>query len=1176
MLTFRKKRELKLAQRRILIDSIQIGLASPGQIRQWAERRLPNGKRIGRVANPKTVDYKTLKPIRDGLFCERIFGPVKSFLCSCGKRPVDDKARFCPECEVEWTQSRVRRYRLGYIELGSPVTHVWYVKGQPNYVAALLGETRQSIESIAYCTRFMVGGAGLHSQALQGQGPPDGEGAGPMSQLAGPGTSRQRLAKRGGATGDVVTPPFSPAVLTRRCRYSRVLPVPISFAREPDERQLLLDFVESFAEPEDISIPLYLQQGGGDGMSPPPTAPSPRSLMPQVRGYALGRATADWPVAEGGVGTSPVALSSQVPQGVGLNGVISSLVQSSPNGGSHLARVGPRPMSNPAGRLVSLGPAVGSTEALPDESLGGGDQHLPPCDGAGEGAQDSVAGVAQGAASGTTISGGSGGWPKPRQASQPVAAGPKVGREVNHKPTGPHAHGMPHAGPGVSARPSPIGGRGGPAKVGVASPSPVKGRRDEAPSTGMLGQTDDVVLLQEVARANEIRERLRFTGGEALRGLLERLDIESLARFIRQEMVEVGPEMHRLSHLPILSRSQLILRNRLLRRGAKQGRRLKLARLLSQSGKRPEWMVLSTIPVLPPELRPIVRLDGGVVVVADLNKLYQKVLFRNSRLEELRMVDLASVGQAKRLLQEAVDGLLDNGKGGSIPIAGPNDRPLRSLSDGLKGKRGRFRQNLLGKRVDYSGRSVIVVGPRLKLHECGLPKEMAVELFQPFLSRLLMDRGLAENITAAKRFMGQDHPVLWEVLQELLRRHPVLLNRAPTLHRLGIQAFQPRLVHGRAILLHPLVCTAFNADFDGDQMAVHVPLSPQARGEAWKLLWSRNNLLSPATGQPILTPSQDMVLGCYYLTAINRPTRVGRDGWGAPSPRANPVKSLLSCMPYADWLSGQIRPVDCKAMQPLEVGCCPEPEANPAMLPSGSPGTRALIGLATAAARHRPVGGPSIGNGPAVPRHGPEGERWQPSTMRPQLVSSNATIALEGQPTVAIQGDEGPQRGPSSRGSTGSLDLGVGSSQAIAGPDAPPAVLRRARGAKEDRWRPTAARATDAPLHGWSLATHGGIRGEYFTSFGEAMQAHHQGHLGVHAPIWVRFEGVAERDPLLDEPLEMRVGFSGHLRMVFSSYQEVGSLMGGSSTRFVRTTIGRILVNSSVSQTRAHGQQPIS
>ena len=373
----------------------------------------------------------------------------------------------------------------------------------------------------------------------------------------------------------------------------------------------------------------------------------------------------------------------------------------------------------------------------------------------------------------------------------------------------------------------------------------------------------------DLSRVTEIRQKLSYTGGEALKTLLNQYNITSLLRYLEYEIRELESEINELAHLASPLRSQHTRLRKLRSWRAKQVRRLKVAKLFLQTNKQPEWMMLSKLPVLPPELRPIVRLDGGVVVVADLNKLYQKVIFRNNRLEALRMVDLSSVGQAKRLLQEAVDGLLDNGKGGAIPLSGPNDRPLKSLSDGLKGKRGRFRQNLLGKRVDYSGRSVIVVGPDLELHQCGLPREIAVELFQPFVSRQLKERGVAENINASKRFMKQNHPILWEVLQQLMQQHPVLLNRAPTLHRLGIQAFQPKLVHGRAILLHPLVCTAFNADFDGDQMAVHLPLSFQSQGEAWKLLWSRNNLLSPATGQPILVPSQDMVLGCYYLTTLN-------------------------------------------------------------------------------------------------------------------------------------------------------------------------------------------------------------------------------------------------------------------------------------------------------------------
>ena len=375
--------------------------------------------------------------------------------------------------------------------------------------------------------------------------------------------------------------------------------------------------------------------------------------------------------------------------------------------------------------------------------------------------------------------------------------------------------------------------------------------------------------MVDLSRVTEIRQKLSYTGGEALKTLLNRYNITSLLRYLEYEISELESEINELAHPASPLRSERTRLRKLRSWRAKQVRRLKVAKLFLQTNKQPEWMMLSRLPVLPPELRPIVRLDGGVVVVADLNKLYQKVIFRNNRLEALRMVDLRTVGQAKRLLQEAVDGLLDNGKGGAIPLSGPNDRPLKSLSDGLKGKRGRFRQNLLGKRVDYSGRSVIVVGPDLELHQCGLPREIAIELFQPFVSRQLKERGVAENINASKQFMKQNHPILWEVLQQLMQQHPVLLNRAPTLHRLGIQAFQPKLVHGRAILLHPLVCTAFNADFDGDQMAVHLPLSFQSQGEAWKLLWSRNNLLSPATGQPILVPSQDMVLGCYYLTTLN-------------------------------------------------------------------------------------------------------------------------------------------------------------------------------------------------------------------------------------------------------------------------------------------------------------------
>ncbi|BEI31753.1 beta' subunit of RNA polymerase (chloroplast) [Bryopsis sp. KO-2023] len=298
--------------------------------------------------------------------------------------------------------------------------------------------------------------------------------------------------------------------------------------------------------------------------------------------------------------------------------------------------------------------------------------------------------------------------------------------------------------------------------------------------------------------------------------------------------------------------------------------RLKIIRCFRQTKNKPAWMILSILPVLPPDLRPILQLNNDQIAISDLNKLYQKVLFRNRRLQrllnDLYIQNVDEMQYAQRLLQESVDALIENGKSGNQTSQTSNNRPLKSLSDMLKGKKGRFRQNLLGKRVDYSGRSVIIVGSNLRLHECGLPKEMAIELFQPFLLRRLIIRKKAKTILGAKKLIQQSNSIIWPILKEVLQNHPILLNRAPTLHRLSIQAFQPKLIEGRAILLHPLVCSSFNADFDGDQMAVHIPLSFESRAEAWKLLWSLNNFISPATGQPILLPSQDMVLGSSYLT----------------------------------------------------------------------------------------------------------------------------------------------------------------------------------------------------------------------------------------------------------------------------------------------------------------------
>src|SRR6266480_3271823 len=365
-----------------------------------------------------------------------------------------------------------------------------------------------------------------------------------------------------------------------------------------------------------------------------------------------------------------------------------------------------------------------------------------------------------------------------------------------------------------------------------------------------LTPLEDRQLLSEdeYLKAQETYGGDSFTaliGAEAIREMLKALDLDKMQADLRAEIGGSDSDIKK----------------------KKVAKRLKIVEAFQQSGNRPEWMILTQIPVIPPDLRPLVPLDGGRFATSDLNDLYRRVINRNNRpkrLIELRAPDII-IRNEKRMLQEAVDALFDNGRRGRV-ITGANKRPLKSLADMLKGKQGRFRQNLLGKRVDYSGRSVIVVGPELKLHQCGLPKKMALELFKPFILRKLEERGIASSIKAAKKFVEKERPEVWDILEDVIKEHPVLLNRAPTLHRLGIQAFEPILVEGKAIEIHPLVCTAFNADFDGDQMAVHVPLSMEAQLEAQVLMLSSNNILSPSNGAPLAVPTQDMVLGIYYLT----------------------------------------------------------------------------------------------------------------------------------------------------------------------------------------------------------------------------------------------------------------------------------------------------------------------
>ena len=365
----------------------------------------------------------------------------------------------------------------------------------------------------------------------------------------------------------------------------------------------------------------------------------------------------------------------------------------------------------------------------------------------------------------------------------------------------------------------------------------------------LLGEEEYEDFMAE----NEDSELKVGIGAEAIKELLMELNIKELAEEIRTELAGSVTSVQR--------KSKLI-------------KRLRLLDSLISSETEPSWMIMDVLPVTPPDLRPMVQLDGGRFATSDLNDLYRRVINRNNRLQRLLEMGAPEiiVRNEKRMLQEAVDALIDNGRRGRT-VVGPNNRALKSLSNIIEGKQGRFRQNLLGKRVDYSGRSVIVVGPQLSLNQCGLPKEMAIELFKPFVVNKLIERGYVQNIKSAKKKIERSEAIVWDILEEVIDGHPVLLNRAPTLHRLGIQAFEPKLVEGRAIQLHPLVCTAFNADFDGDQMAVHVPLSIEAQTEARMLMLATNNILAPANGKPIITPSQDMVLGMYYLTILKDPAQ---------------------------------------------------------------------------------------------------------------------------------------------------------------------------------------------------------------------------------------------------------------------------------------------------------------
>ena len=683
-------------------DAIRIALASSDQVRSWS---------YGEVTKPETINYRTLKPEKDGLFCEKIFGPQKDFECMCGKyKRVRYKGIICDKCGVEVTRSKVRRERMGHIELAAPVSHIWFVKGTPSRMALLLDISPRALERVLYFAQFIITAVNDEQRAKA--------------------IERLKLD----AKDDVED------------------------AEKDLERKLAQ--VEEAREAALAEIQTALKQA----LQANEEALANRTAALEEEAQALREAieASDGKTARRNLKLGEVVIVRYTKPVVArrvLKAVEKKLAQ----------------QIRETARQAKKDAAAIEKQAARDEQ-DTRDRFFVQEDGLRE------------------------------QFNT-------LRDEINN---------------GVQDRLAEL----------AALRDPVQEL-----------DFSEAVLTEQ--RAEELRERYPGVihvgmGAEALLSILDRIDLEELSVRLQNKVASAVGQ-----------------------RRKKAMKRLRVVEALRKSGNKAQWMVFQALPVLPPDLRPMVQLDGGRFATSDLNDLYRRVINRNNRLK--RLLELGApeiiIRNEKRMLQESVDSLIDNGRRGRA-VTGSGNHKLKSLSDMLKGKQGRFRQNLLGKRVDYAGRSVIVVGPKLKLHQCGLPKRMALELFKPFIMHELVERGLAHNIKSAKRVVERAHPEVWDVLDDVVRSRPVLLNRAPTLHRLGIQAFEPVLVDGSAIQIHPLVCAAFNADFDGDQMAVHVPLSREAVAEARQIMLSTRNLLSPSSGEPVIAPTLDMVMGCYYLTIV--------------------------------------------------------------------------------------------------------------------------------------------------------------------------------------------------------------------------------------------------------------------------------------------------------------------
>jgi DNA-directed RNA polymerase subunit beta' len=775
-------------------DAIRIGLASPKQIRDWS---------MGEVTKPETINYRTLKPERDGLFCERIFGPTKDWECYCGKyKRVRYKGIICERCGVEVTRQKVRRERMGHIDLAAPVSHIWFFKGVPSRIGYLLDIAPRELEKVLYFAASIVTGVDHEKRAAdladledKVKGESEQIYVDRDEQLA---ALDERLARRRAFLASGKDKGFDeddefwarglsnwaedqvlPGLEDARTLAGGILPELAQTVASEDPKRLR-ELVRQTATRDDRRLaPREIEAVAT-------AAQEIRAALEPLHGE-LEKASG---AKKGAITKHLHKLLDQLLSGEELSGEDAALVASVDAKNLDRARqIGSGLLRD----VLEHAEADATTEQVRELAY-----DLCLVEGARKEDLDAVQQWAG----------------KVKEMVADIESRREDTREAA-----------------------------------------VDGVRRLEETWKLFRELDVKQVVNDEQLFRELKDRfgspygfgVYFRGGmgaEAIRELLRDLDLEEESRTLR-DTIKTS-------------------------KGQKQQRaikRLKVVQAFITSENKPEWMVLEAVPVIPPELRPMVQLDGGRFATSDLNDLYRRVINRNNRLK--RLLDLGApeiiVNNEKRMLQEAVDALFDNGRRGRA-VTGPGNRPLKSLSDMLKGKQGRFRQNLLGKRVDYSGRSVIVAGPNLKLHQCGLPKLMALELFKPFIMSRLVERKSVQNIKAAKKHVESMVPEVWDVLEEVIAEHPVLLNRAPTLHRLGIQAFEPVLVEGKAIQVHPLVCHAFNADFDGDQMAVHLPLSAEAQAEARILMLSSNNILSPAHGRPLATPTQDMVLGAYFLT----------------------------------------------------------------------------------------------------------------------------------------------------------------------------------------------------------------------------------------------------------------------------------------------------------------------